>query len=186
MDAVTTFKSGLLEFGLTQSVAGRYAGLEPSRVSRGVTEEMPFTRAESESITNTFAAMRSLQAEIPLPINWGLFGKVKPSLDQRKKELHEQGDPIVRKYTLIRTSSTTFFLRVNSGIVVTTPSELTACATEDPALARAIADEIKKLGTNSKIEFCGGFRRKSSMVNTMTELGFDVAVGDNNEQSSKA
>jgi hypothetical protein len=174
MDAVTAFKSGLLEFDITQSIAGRYAGMEPSRVSRAMTEEIPFTIAEAQDITETIDAMRSVQSEMILPINWSLIGKVKPHVDARRKELRETIDPILHRCTLIRISTTSFFQRVNGSNVVTTPSELTACAFETPALAEGVVRELKKFGTNARIEFFGAFRRKSTMSHALVEVGFEL------------
>jgi hypothetical protein len=176
MDAVTAYKSGLLEFDVTQSQLARYVGTEPSRASRAMTEEIPFTTAEARDITETIDAMRSVQSEMMLPINWSLIGKVKPHVDARRKQLREQADPIVHRCTLIRTSATSFFQRLNGTNVVTTPSELTACAFETPVLAEEVVRELKKLGTNSRIEFFGAFRRKSTMTHSLIEVGFEPAA----------
>jgi len=181
MDAVTTFKSGLLEFDITQSICGRYAGMESSRVSRAMTEEIPFTAVEAQVIAETIAAMRSVQSEMSLPINWSLIGKVKPLVDQRRKELREQSDPIVRKCTLVRISATSFFQRVNGTNIVTTPSELVAAAFELPGLAEEAVRELKKLGTNSRIEYFGAFRRRSSMTNSLVEVGFEPTLKESQE-----
>jgi len=186
MDAVTTFKSGLLELGVNQSQLARYIGAEPSRVSRALTEELPFTVAEARDITETVGAMRAIQAEMSLPINWSLIGKIKPHVDARRKLLREQTDPVVRKCTLIRVGATSFFQRINDGNVVTTPSELTACAFELPGLAEEVVRELKKLGTNARIEFFGAFRRRSSMSHSLIELGFEPVTieGQDNEQAA--
>lgn len=59
------FKSAMLEFDVTQTLLGRYCGLEPSRVSRALTEEVPFDGTEKKVIEETIVAMRSIQAEMP-------------------------------------------------------------------------------------------------------------------------
>lgn len=109
MELLTKFKSAVVEFDSTQSNIGAYAGLAASRVSRGMTEEIPFTVAEADDITETIDAMRSVQSEIGLPINWSMIGKVKPHIDQRRKALREQADPILHRCVLIRISATAFF-----------------------------------------------------------------------------
>jgi hypothetical protein len=173
MNAVMQYKSGMLEFDTTQSLLGRYVGLEPSRVGRGLTEELPFDLLESKSIEETIAAMRLVQSEMPLPINWSQIGKVKPRVDQCRKELREQADPIVRKCVLIRITYTQFFLRVRNGEVVTTPSEMTAAAFEAPGMAEAVVRELKKLGTEARIETFGAFRRASTMSRTLIDVGLE-------------
>ena len=173
MDVNTQYKSAMLEFDMTQSLVGRYVGLEPSRVSRALTEEIPFDHSESQSIEETIAAIRLVQSEIPLPINWAQIGKVKPLVDQRRKELREQADPIVRKCVLIRITYTGFFLRVHGGQVLTTPSEMNAAAFETPEIANEVVRELKKLGTEARIESFGAFRRRSTMVHSLVELGFE-------------
>ena len=85
MDAVTAFKTGLVELNVNQTQLARYVGVEPSRVSRGLTMELPFTVAETREISETIDAMRSIQAEMSLPIDWSLIGKVKPHVDARRK-----------------------------------------------------------------------------------------------------
>jgi len=178
-DVNTQYKSAILEFDMTQSLVGRYVGLEPSRVSRALTEEIPFDPAESRNIIETIDAMRSVQAEIPLPINWAQIGKVKPQVDARRKELQEQADPIVRRCTLIRITFTGFFLRVRNGEVVTTPSEMTAAAFEDPSVANEVVRQLKKLGTEARLEIFGAFRRKSTMSHTLIDVGFEVQEKEN-------
>lgn len=109
---------------------------------------------------------------MPLPVNWSLIGKVKPHVDQRRQELREQTDPIVRRCTLIRISATSFFQRLNGANVLATPSELTAAAFETPALAEEAVRELKKLGTGPRLEFFGAFRRRSTMTRSLAEVGF--------------
>ena len=181
MDVNTQYKSGMLEFDVTQSLLGRYIGIEPSRASRGLTEEIPFDFSESKSIEETIAAMRLVQSEMSLPINWTQIGRCKPRVDQRRKELHEQADPFVRRCILIRTSGTGFFLRVNSTNVVTTPSEMNAAAFEEPGIANEAVRQLKKLGIDSRIESFGAFRRASTMSRSLVEVGFEpAAIGDTN------
>jgi hypothetical protein len=173
MDVNTQYKGAILEFDMTQSLVGRYVGLEPSRVSRALTEEIPFNHAEARDITETIEAMRSVQTEISLPINWAQIGKVKPSVDARRKELRDQRDPIVRRCILIRTSLTGFFQRMNGANVVTTPSEMSAAAFETPDIANDAVRELKKFGTSSQIESFGAFRRRSTMTHSLIEIGFE-------------
>jgi hypothetical protein len=176
MDPILTLKSAMFEFDAAQSCLGSYVGLTSARVSRGLSGELPFNNAEVASITETVAAMRSVQSEIPLPINWGLIHKVKPVVDQRKKDLHEQADPVLRQCALVRLSRTNFFRRLSQGNVITDPSEMTAAAFETPALAQQCVRELKKLGTVAQVETFGSFRRKSSMTHSLAELGFEPAI----------
>ena len=152
----------------------RYVGIEPSRVSRALTLELPFTGAEARDILETIDAMRSVQSETLLPVAWSLIGKVKPHIDSRKNALREQTDPIVRRCILIRISATSFFQRLNGANVVTTPSELNAAAFEIPGLADEVVRELKKLGTAGRTEFFGAFRRKSTMTHGLLEIGIEV------------
>jgi hypothetical protein len=174
MDPVLALKSGMLEFDTSQSSLGSYIGLTSARVSRGLTGEIPFSAAEALDISETIAAMRSVQAE-NLPVNWTLISKIKPVVKQRRKDLHEQADPILRQCTVIRLSRTNFFRRLNDGNTVTTPSEMNCAAFETPALAEQAVRELKKLGINARIETCGAFRRQSTMTNSLVELGFELA-----------
>jgi hypothetical protein len=173
MDVNTQYKSAMLEFDMTQSLIGRFVGLEPSRVSRALTEEIPFDDDEKKLIEETIAAMRLVQSEMSLPINWAQIGKCKPRVDQRRKELHETADPVVRRCMLVRISGTGFFLRVNGTNVVTTPSEMNAAAFENPELGSEVVRKLKKLGTESRTESFGAFRRKSTMNNSLIEVGFE-------------
>src|ERR1700676_4746760 len=143
MDLITKFKSAILEFDSTQSIIGAHAGMKASRVSRALTEEVPFDAAESLDISETIDAMRSLQAEMTLPVDWSRIGRVKPHIDTRRKELREAIDPIIRRCTLIRISSTAFFQRIIGTNVVTTPSEMTAAAFETPELPNQVVRELK-------------------------------------------
>jgi len=179
MDVNTQYKSAMLEFDMGQSLVGRYVGLEPSRVSRALTEEIPFDVSESKSIEETIAAIRLVQSEIPLPINWAMIGKVKPLVDQRRKELREQADPVVRSCFLIRITYTGFFLRVQSGQVLTTPSEMNAAAFENFDLANEVVRQLKRLGTEARTESFGAFRRRSTMSHSLIEVGLEpVAIGE--------
>src|SRR5712692_9942978 len=124
---------------------------------------------------------------MPLPINWAQIGKVKPRVDVRRKELHETADPVIRKCVLIRMTYTGFFSRVRNGKeVVTTPSEMTAAAFENPELANEVIRELKKLGTESRMEFFGAFRRKSTMTNSLTEVGFEPTIEQEKENQNVA
>jgi hypothetical protein len=183
MEPIVAFKSGLLEFDLTQSQLARYIGAEPSRVSRAMTGEVPFTVNEALNISETVTAMRTVQAEMSLPIDWSLIGKVKPTVDQRRKDLRDQEDPVVHRCVLIKIGATSYFQRVNSGNVVATPSELNACAFELPRLADEVVRELKKLGTVARTESMGAFRRRSTMTNTLVELGFEVTAATEVELS---
>ncbi len=176
MDVNTQYKSGMLELDVTQSLLGRYIGIEPSRASRGLTEEIPFDTVETRDIIETITAMRSVQAEMPLPINWAMIGRVKPLVEQRRKELRDTADPIVKSCTLIRITYTKFFLRVHDGEVVTTPSEMTAAACESPGLASEVVRQLRKLGTESRIEFFGAFRHKSTMAHSLIEVGVNQPI----------
>jgi hypothetical protein len=175
-DVNTQYKSAMLEFDMTQSLVGRYVGLEPSRVSRALTEEIPFDVSESKSIEETIAAMRLVQSEMSLPINWTQIGKCKPRVDQRRKELHEMADPFVRRCTLIRVSYAGFFQTIRGGQVITTPSEMTAAAFESADLASEAVRLLKKLGTEARTESFGAFRRASTMTHSLVEVGFEPAT----------
>jgi len=175
-DVNTLFKSAILEFDATQTLVSRYCGLEPSYISRVLTGERVCTETEAISIRDTIMAMREVQAEMPLPVNWAMIGKVKPLVDQRRKELRDTADPIVKSCTLIRVAYTKFFLRVQNGEVVTTPSEMTAAAFESPGLAGEVVQQLRKLGTESRIEFFGAFRHRSTMSNTLVDVGLESAA----------
>src|SRR6266404_3329179 len=144
-----SIKSALVEFNCTMSQLASYSDIKNSRFSRGLTQEHPFSPEEKTTIESVITAMRSLQDSTTpsVPIAWANIGKLKPFIDQRRKELREQGDPIVRRCILIRTSRTGFFLRINGTNVVTTPSEMTAAAFETPDIASGVCRELKKRGT---------------------------------------
>jgi hypothetical protein len=185
MELITKLKSAIVELDTTQSIIGAHADLKASRISRGLTEETPFDDAESQAISETIDAMRDLQGSMPLPIDWSRIGKVKPHIDTRRKELREQIDPVIRRCTLIRTSRTGFFQRMNGTNVVTTPSEMTAAAFETPELANQVVRELKKLGSEAQTESFGAFRRKSTMTHSLIEIGFEIAaIGGQNERTT--
>jgi hypothetical protein len=185
MDLMTKFKSAIVEFDTTQSIIGAHADLKASRISRGLTEEVPFDAAESQAISQTIDAMRGLQAEMPLPIDWSRIGKVKPLVDQRRKKLREQADPIVRRCTLIRTSLTGYFQRMNGANIVTTPSEMNAAAFESPDLANEVVRQLEKVGMKTRTESFGAFRHKSTMTHSLIEVGFEpAAIGGIDEQAA--
>jgi hypothetical protein len=177
MELLTKFKSAIVEFDVTQSQLGAYADMKNSRVSRGMTGEIPFDAAESKLIDETITAMRDLQSAVrpEVPIAWAVIHKVKPLVDQRRRELREQTDPVVRRCTLIRITFTGFFLRVRGGQVLTTPSEMTAAAFEDHSVASEVVRELKKLGTEARIESFGAFRRESTMSRTLASVGLEEA-----------
>jgi hypothetical protein len=187
MDVNRQYKSGMLEFDMTQSLVARYVGFEPSRASRGLTEEIPFTTAETRDIVETIDALRSVQAEMLLPVNWAQIGRCKPFVAARRKELQEQADPIVKSCRLIRTTRTSYFLRVHGREVVTTPSEMTAAAFENFQLADEVVRELERLGIKSQAEFFGAFRHRSTMSNTLLDVGFEsAAIGGTDERTETA
>lgn len=51
---------------------------------------------------------------------------------------------------------------------------MAAAAFETPALAEEVVRELKKLGTNSRLETFGAFRRKSTMTQGLSEIGIEV------------
>src|SRR6266550_6887160 len=164
MDINTQFKSALLEFDVIQSLLGRYCGMESSRTSRAMSEEKLFDAAETYEITQIIQAMRSLQAEIRLPINWAQIGKVRPHVDQRRIELRDLADPMLSRYCVIRTSKTGFFIRMNGDNVLSSPSELTCATFEAPGLANQVIQELAKHGVKGELQIIPLLRRKSLMA----------------------
>ena len=177
MDINTQFKSALLEFDVIQSLLGRYCGFESSRTSRAMSEEKLFDQAETYEIIQIIQAMRSLQAEIRLPINWAMIGKVKPSVEQRRIELRDQADPMLSKYCVVRTSKVSFFVRINGDNILSSPSELTCAMFEAPGLANQVVQELAKHGVKGEVHIVPLLRRKSLMTKNLFELGFTEIGG---------
>lgn len=123
---------------------------------------------------------------MPLPINWAQIGKCKPRVDARRKELRDQTDPVVRRCWLIRITYTAFFLRVQDGQVVTTPSEMIAAAFEEPSVANEVLRKLERLGTKGRIESFGAFRHRSTMSRTVVDVGFEAAIGGEHESTETA
>lgn len=189
MDVTTKYKSAIVEFETTQSLIGAYCGLKTSRVSRGLTGEIPFDARESALIEETIAAMRQLQAEtrpLGIPVNWSLIGRVKPLVDARRTTLREQSDPVVVHCAVIRISRTGYFLKMQAGDVRTTPNELHAAAFENPETAKLVCRELEKIGTRAEIELLGAFRRQSTMSHTLIDVGFESAAIGGTSESAEA
>jgi hypothetical protein len=162
------------------ALAALDGGLSSATLSKASSGQAQLSAEKEQSLRQTVEAIRSIINEYPqLPIDFNQVSKIKPLVDQRRKELREQTDPIVRRCILIRVTYTGFFLRVRDGEVLTTPSEMTAAAFETPDLANEVVWQLKKLGTESRIESFGAFRRRSTMTNLLIELGFETkaAVG---------
>jgi hypothetical protein len=172
MELLAKFRSALIELDMTQSQLGSYAGLNNSRVSRGVTGEIPFDTAEAQAISTTIDAMRDLQASTPLPINWRPIGKVKPIVDQRRKQMHEESDPIVPRCMIISVSRLKYFAKLHNGEVHGTINENEAAAFENPDVALEVVRALDKLGVRSWLVQVGALRRRSTISHSLIEVGF--------------
>jgi hypothetical protein len=161
------------------ALAALDGGVSSATLSKASSGQAQLSLEKEQSLRQTLGAIRSIINEYPqLPIDFNQVSKIKPLVDQRRRELREQTDPIIRRCTLIRVTYTGFFLRVQNGEVVTTPSEMIAAAFESPDLAQTVVRELKKLGTEARAESFGAFRRMSTMSNSLVELGFEpTAIG---------
>ncbi len=174
MDVLTKYKSAILEFDTTQSIIGSYAGLKTSRVSRGLTEEIPFDAAEAKAISETIDAMRELQHSIHpqgVPVNWSLIGRVKPLLDSFRKQLQDKSDPMLPRYCVVKVGLN-FFYRITAGEVMTRPDQLSCAAFEDPSLADEVVRELFKIGRRADVVVVPLMRRRSETVSTLSQVGF--------------
>lgn len=174
MNVVEHFNSAVMEFRTTQSLLGRYSGINPSRVSRCLTEETPFTAEESRAVLETIAAMRELQTTIPhsLPLDWSQFGRVKPLIDAVRKQLQDQSDPMLPRYCVIKINGN-HFSRIVSGEVVTRPDPQSCSCFEDPSLANEVVRELFKIGRRADVVVVPLMRRRSETVRTLAEIGFN-------------
>jgi hypothetical protein len=169
------------------ALAALDGGVSSATLSKALSGQSQLSPEKELSLRQTLDAIYSLIDEYSqLPIDFNRTAKIKPLVDRRRDELRETSDPIVRRCTLIRISATSFFQRMNGENILTCPSEMTACATETPELANEIVRRLAKLGTNSRIESFGAFRRRSSMTHSLVEVGFEPAVGGKDEQSTEA
>ena|ERR1035437_4093647 len=176
MDAAEKFKHGLFILGLTATQLSRYAGIEPSRVSRGLTGELPFDIEEHHRIINTLAAMAKVQEQNPLPIKWSELGVCRPAVDEVKKQMFETNDPMLPSCFLIRLNASSFLLRVAGSNVIGTPGQTSAVAFDDQAVVDDCIARLKVLGTNAKVETLGSLRRKSTMCRNLADIGLVDAV----------
>jgi hypothetical protein len=173
MELITTFKSAIVEFDTTQSIIGAHADLKASRVSRGLTEEIPFDAAESQAISETIAAMRDLQASMPLPIDWSRIGKVKPSIDKRRKELRDTVNPIVKRCWYIRLNSLTWLKSMRENEPMPTYNfQIDGAAFESTALAEEVVRRLRAIGVQSKMDLLTAERRASTITRGLEEIGF--------------
>jgi hypothetical protein len=176
MDVNTQYKSAIVQLDLTQSLLGRYIGLEPSRVSRALTEEIPFDTAETNEIEQTIAAMRLVQSEIPLPINWAQIGKCKPLVDQRRKTLQEVADPMhVRGVWFVRLNIHDYFQGLRSdGSVIASLKYYNGgpAAFTNYGLANEVVNQLKQRNIAATAEQLTCERRQSTITTSLEELGF--------------
>ena len=165
--------SAVVEFRTNQSLLGRYSGINPSRISRGMTGELPFTAEESRAIEDTVAAMRELQSTIPhnLPLDWSQYGRVKPQVDTARKQLQDKNDPMLSRYCVVRVGLN-FFDRVNSGEVLMRPDQLSCACFESPGLANEVVRELIVLGYKAEVQIIPLMRRRSETVKVLSQIGF--------------
>jgi hypothetical protein len=172
--------AAVLEFRTNQSLLGRYSGLNPSRISRGMTGELPFTAEESRAIEETIAAMRQLQASIPqgIPADWSQYARIKPLIDAVRKQLQDESDPMLSRYCVVRVGLN-FFDRVNSGEVLTRPDQLSCACFESPGLANQVVRELLKIGCKADVQIVPLMRRRSETIQALSQIGFTAnEVGD--------
>lgn len=191
MELLTRFKSAIVEFDVTQSQLGAYADMKNSRVSRGSTGEVPFDAAESKVIEETILAMRELQNEVRpegVPVNWALIHKVKPLVDQRRRELRDHADPVVRRAWYVRLNSLTWLARMRGNEPVPTYNyQVDGACFEDVNLAEETAHRLRAIGIASKMEMLTSDRRASTITRNLIEIGFEsAAIGGNNESTETA
>lgn len=161
------------------AIAALDGGLSSATLSKASSGQAQLSAEKEQSLRQTLEAIRSIIYEYPqLPIDFNQVSKIKPLVDQRRKELQEQSDPVVRRCTLIRVSYAGFFQAVRSGQIITTPSEMNAAAFESPGLANEALLELKKLGTESRTESFGAFRRRSTMAHSLVEVGLAIGEAD--------
>lgn len=175
MELLTKFKSAIVEFDVTQSQLGAYADMKNSRVSRGVTGEVPFDAAESQAIEQTILAMRQLQSEVrpELPVNWALIHKVKPLVDQRRSQLHDISDPIVARCWYIRLTSLTWLRSMRENEPMTTYNfQVDGAAFQSIPLAEEAVRRLRAVGVQSRMELLTAERRASTITRSLEEIGF--------------
>jgi hypothetical protein len=144
-----------------------------STLSKALSGQTKLSAEKEESLRATLQAARALVAEYPyLPIDFNQIPRIKPLIEAKKKELRDTGDPIVPACMGIRLSYLGYFLRVNGTNVISTPSEMKCSVFEDVSLAEEAVRQIQKLGTNCKLERFGALRRKSTICNSLLEVGF--------------
>jgi hypothetical protein len=50
---------------------------------------------------------------------------------------------------------------------------MNAAAFEDPSIANDVVRQLKKLGTESRLDFFGAFRHRSTMSHTLVDIGLE-------------
>src|ERR1700694_4048222 len=95
VDVIREFKMAIVEFMTTQSLIGAYANIKTARVSRGLTGEVPFDRAEQEQILAAIDGMRALQQSVNpnVPIDWTQVSVLRPLIEEKIRTVQDRTDP---------------------------------------------------------------------------------------------
>jgi hypothetical protein len=173
---IQQFDMALVEFRTTQSLLGRYSGINPSRVSRCLTGETPFTAEESRAVAATIAAMRELQSTVPhkLPLDWSQFGRIQPLVKTIREQVKDKMDPMLPKYCIVRIGLN-FFSRITNNEVMTRPDQVSCSCFEDPSVAGQVVSKLFLMGRKADVVVVPLMRRRSETVQQLAEVGFTEA-----------
>jgi len=171
-----SIKSAFAEFDCTMGQLGSYADIKSSRFSRGMTQEIPFTEQENETILSVIAAMRGLQESVQpqVPINWAQIGKIKNIIDERRRRNLDELDPKIAQPVFVRLNVLNFFkgLRSNNTVIETMNYSTEGAAFENYDLAEQAVAKLKAMGVTSTAQRLTAPRRKSTITISLEELGF--------------
>jgi hypothetical protein len=175
--SVQKIKTALAEFDISAGQLSAYVGrYSQSRLSRALSGESPLPQEDMDATEQIISAMRHLSEHVQpkLPIAWGRVDVVKPILEQHEKEYRDRVDPIVNRLVFVRLSRTNFLqgIRTNGTVIETMNYHNEGAAFEDYSLAAKAVQSLKAMGVDSKAEVLTAPRRRSTITNSLQELGF--------------
>jgi hypothetical protein len=161
---------------MTQGQVAIYSGISPSRFSRGMSGESPFSDRERDQILAVIDAVAKLQASAdPFPISWSQVHKLKPLIDQQIKGVERR--PVAFEVVLVGPA---LFKRViGDGRIETTTSYQDCAAfpisiTQSKRVANLAAKLLDRMTAQPVrvTSITNEFRPAESFSNKLTDVGF--------------
>ena len=178
------FRNGLRQRNCTASAFSQLAAppitsrrLSQQQVSQLIAGTREFeTTDEAAEFLRVIDLMNYLQETVrpSVPINWSDVFAVKDILVAAFEEHKSELDPVIMRCYYVRLSLNSFFTRLSSdgSVIETQDYRNDGAAFTDPKLAFELTQRLKKLKVDSRFEELTAPRRKSTITESIEELGF--------------